>query len=249
MLKIIAVFFLAIGVTLSACRAEAAAPRLTLPSKSIDLGVSSPGDKPSGFFMLRNTGSAPLNIIEIKPSCGCTVARLDKKVIKPGGSVKVMVAIDTGGKTGRYAKTIKIKTDDPLTPEAVVEITGTVIIEEHGKGVDASVIFSAGCAACHAKPAEGKLGEPLFEAVCSMCHGHYGLGGSAPRINALQFVENNTDKYIRQVIEQGVKDTSMPGFTASKGGPLNEEQVNSLINIIRWWEHGYVFKENEKKHE
>ncbi len=221
-----------------------AVPRVHIPQRIVDLGISPPGLKPSGKFIIGNTGSAHLNIIELKPSCGCTVAEPETKTIAPGDEVVVAVTIDPRGKGGSYLKTVTVETDDPEEPVVEVVITGEVSITEHGETLERSVIFTGKCASCHAEPASGKKGEPLFEAVCAMCHGHYGLGGPAARINDLKFLESNDDSYIRATIENGVPGTSMPAFAEDAGGPLDAAQIDSLVELIRWWEQGYVFKDN-----
>lgn len=240
-----AMLFLAMAVP-AECRD--AGPRLVLPRTVIDLGVSFQGEKATGSFLIRNDGAAPLNIREIKPSCGCTVADLEKNTVIPGGEVKVGIAIDTSGKTGKVKKNVVIRTDDPGNPEATVDILTEVRIKEHMSWKKDRTLFTGDCARCHAAPAQGKTGEPLFEAVCAMCHGHYGLGGSAPRINGLKFLEAHDDAYVKKIITGGKHGTSMPGFSKEYGGPLDETQVDSIVGLIRWWENGFVFKSNEERH-
>ena len=49
-----------------------------------DFGKTSLVDKVTGRFTIRNTGDEVLNIQPPKPSCGCTVAKLDPNTLKPG---------------------------------------------------------------------------------------------------------------------------------------------------------------------
>ncbi|HHL39002.1 MAG TPA: DUF1573 domain-containing protein [Deltaproteobacteria bacterium] len=239
------VALLSLGRSQAATEGTDAVPRVHIPQRTVELGRSQPGVKPTGSFTIGNTGSARLNIIELKPSCGCTVAEPETKTIAPGEEVEVTVTIDPRGKAGGYRKTVTVRTDDPEEPVVEVVVTGEVAITEHGEAPDRSAIFTGKCAACHAEPASGKEGEPLFEAVCALCHGHYGLGGpAAARINDLDFVENHDDSYIRTVIADGVSGTSMPAFAKEAGGPLDTGQIESLVELIRWWEEGYVFRDN-----
>ncbi len=242
-----ALLFLALAVKAS-CQDGSASPRLSLPQGAVDLGVSFQGEKATGSFLVRNDGSAPLSIIEIKPSCGCTVAEPESKTVMPGKDVKVGIEIDTSGKIGKVKKNVTIRTDDPRKPEAMVEVVTEVRIREHLSWKKDQTLFNGDCARCHAAPAQGKTGEPLFEAVCAMCHGHYGLGGIAQRINDLKFLEAHDDAYIEKIISSGKQGTSMPGFSKEYGGPLEEGQVNSLTGLIRWWKEGFVFKSNEERH-
>ncbi len=221
-------------------------PVLDLPEKVVDLGKAVQGERASGGFVIRNHGSAPLKILDIKPSCGCTVAELPAKEIKPGGEVRVDVKVDTSGKVGKIRKSVRISTNDPVTPVTTVEILVDVILPEH-VDMKNGRLFKGACAGCHADPAKGLTGEGLFEAVCAFCHGHYGLGGVAKRINSLEYLESHSDGYIKDVIMQGKSRTSMPGFWKEAGGPLSEEQIDSLVKLIRWWEEGFVFKRNEER--
>ena len=229
-----------------------ALPEISLPKTVIDLGRTFQGEKASGNFIIRNSGAAPLKLIEIKPSCGCTVAEPATKAVEPGGEVAVSVQVDTAGKVGRVRKGVEITTNDPVTPVTSVEILVDVILPEH-VDMKNGRLFKGDCARCHAVPAGGLEGEPLFEAVCAFCHGHYGLGrssasaDSALRINSLDYLETHKDDYIRGIIKEGKQQTSMPGFGKAAGGPLSKDQINSLVKLIRWWQEGFVFKKNEER--
>lgn len=224
-------------------------PRLVLPKTVIDLGTSFQGEKASGSFTIRNEGTLPLNIKEIKPSCGCTVAEPESKIVMSGGEVKVSIEVDTTGKVGKITKSVLIRTDDPQRHEAKVEVLTEVRIREHINRTQDQTIFKGKCAECHARPGDAKSGEPLFEAVCAMCHGHYGLGGAnAHRINDLVWLEKNDSSYIKKVIRAGKPGTSMPGFGISQGGTLDDSQINSLVELMQWWKEGFVFKTNEERH-
>src|SRR3954462_221161 len=61
---------------------EQKAPRLTIVEPVKDFGTVPKGDKIDWSFLIKNPGTADLNITNARPSCGCTVADFDK-VIKP----------------------------------------------------------------------------------------------------------------------------------------------------------------------
>ena len=60
-----------------AARADqpAARPRLVADQTELDLGLHEPGPKLEFNFRLQNTGDAPLQIKDVKPSCGCVIPR------------------------------------------------------------------------------------------------------------------------------------------------------------------------------
>ena len=103
----------------------AKAPRLTLVEPLKDFGTVPKGEKIDWAFLIKNTGTADLEIISAKPTCGCTVANFDK-VIKPGQTGKVEAHVDTTGFAGPISKAVTLETNDPNTPTAQVTISAMV---------------------------------------------------------------------------------------------------------------------------
>ena len=130
MSKRIIVITLALLVSLSAMAQTAAtstekAPRLTVVEPVKDFGTVAKGTKLTWDFLVKNTGTADLEIIAARPACGCTVAAFDK-VIKPGQTGKVSANVDTTNFTGPIGKGVTIETNDPSTPSAQVTINAVV---------------------------------------------------------------------------------------------------------------------------
>jgi hypothetical protein len=101
------------------------APRLTLVEPLKDFGTVPKGQKLDWAFEYRNTGTADLQILAAKPTCGCTVADFDK-VIKPGQTGKVTAHVDTTAFAGPISKAVILETNDPAAPTAQVTISATV---------------------------------------------------------------------------------------------------------------------------
>lgn len=101
------------------------APRLTLVEPLKDFGTVAKGEKIDWSFEIKNTGSADLEILAAKPTCGCTVADFDK-VIKPGQTGKVSAHVDTTNFAGPISKAVTLETNDPSTPTAQVTISAVV---------------------------------------------------------------------------------------------------------------------------
>jgi hypothetical protein len=77
-------------------------------------------------FVVKNIGDAPLNILNVRPACGCTVAEFDKE-IAPGEEGKISAAVDTRNFSyGEQVKTIAVKTDDPVEPNVSLRISVVV---------------------------------------------------------------------------------------------------------------------------
>ena len=64
-------------------------------------------------FTLTNGGTAPLTVKEIKPKCGCTVARDNpkNKLLKPGDSLQITLQVETATFHGALEKDADIITD------------------------------------------------------------------------------------------------------------------------------------------
>jgi hypothetical protein len=56
-----------------------------------------------------------------------TALRAGQGPIKPGESDTVDVYIDTAGKRGTFAKTVKVSTNDPSKPFIVLQFRATII--------------------------------------------------------------------------------------------------------------------------
>lgn len=75
------------------------------------------GDKVSHTFKFKNTGSNPLKIENVKPSCGCTTPDWSRDDVAPGAEGFVTVEFDSKGKTGVQKKsvTVTFANTDPKT--------------------------------------------------------------------------------------------------------------------------------------
>lgn len=76
-------------------------------------------------FEIKNEGTAALELLDVKPSCGCTVAEFDKKVA-PGKIGKVQVKLDTTNLTGPVSKPIAVFTNDPGNPKIQLVVKADV---------------------------------------------------------------------------------------------------------------------------
>jgi hypothetical protein len=91
----------------------------------VDFGKVSFGKPVTAEFIFKNPSMIPLIIIEVKPTCGCTIANYPKQPILPGQQDKITVIYDTK-LSGYFSKTISVSTN---TEEGITEliIKGEVI--------------------------------------------------------------------------------------------------------------------------
>ncbi len=68
------------------------------------------------IFKFQNTGSTPVTISEVKTSCGCTTAALDKKEYAPGEAGQIVADFHVAGRTGHQEKAIMVRTSDQPRP-------------------------------------------------------------------------------------------------------------------------------------
>ena len=89
----------------------------------IDFGSFPKSEVKTGTFEIKNTGEAPLVILDVSTTCGCTAAAYDKEPAKPGEILRVEVTM-TPKETGFFDEvvTIKCNTNSPVK----VKIKGNV---------------------------------------------------------------------------------------------------------------------------
>ena len=77
-----------------------------------NLGEINSPDVLSYTFEVKNTGTAPLLLKRVKPTCGCTVANWTKKEIAPGEKGTIEIQFDSEGYQGLERKNIIIETNE-----------------------------------------------------------------------------------------------------------------------------------------
>lgn len=102
-----------------------AKPVADCPEKIKDFGVVVKGDKVRATFEVRNTGKAPLEITQVRPTCGCTVADFDR-TIPPGGKGKIVAEVDTTDFNGPISKAVLVYTNDPANPTLTLVVKADV---------------------------------------------------------------------------------------------------------------------------
>lgn len=91
-----------------------------------DFGEVLEGETVTHSFAIENTGMAPLKVLSVRTSCGCTNAERPDTVA-PGASGPVVVKANTRGYGGRvFRKTITVTTDDPKRPQIRLHLSGKV---------------------------------------------------------------------------------------------------------------------------
>ncbi len=94
---------------------------------SFDFGTTWAGDPLSlnHTFVIKNEGTAALEILSVKPACGCTAAGKTPTRIEPGQSGDFPFTLNSTKLHGVYSKSIAITTNDPAKPKIDLKLTGT----------------------------------------------------------------------------------------------------------------------------
>jgi hypothetical protein len=116
---------LIVAGTLFAQAAPAGKPKAVVVEPIGDVGSVAKGDNATHDFVIKNDGAADLQITNVQPSCGCTVARYDK-LIAPGKTGSVHVVVDTTTFTGAIAKSVTVYTNDPENPQIQLTVRAKV---------------------------------------------------------------------------------------------------------------------------
>jgi len=67
-------------------------------------------------FILKNESKVTLNIKDINTSCGCTVSKVQKKVLLPGEATLIEVNFNTKGYSAKVQQFIYVHTDNLDNP-------------------------------------------------------------------------------------------------------------------------------------
>ncbi len=113
-------------VGLDATAQAQSGPRLVLSQREWNFGQIWTGDPCKIEIELKNTGDAPLKILNIKSSCGCAAAEPRKRELAPGEADTMTVTYDTNKNAKLVKQTITLRTNDPVEPEIRFELRGEV---------------------------------------------------------------------------------------------------------------------------
>ena len=212
------------------------------------------GDTSASFtFTVTNVSKFEVAINKLSTSCGCTVAQLPTTPYKlqPGSNVQISVSMDLHGKMGAVTKTVSVDTaagfKSLLVKANIPQPTNSPGINVGGapgdpahnamgdraKNIqmalgDRQAVFKGDCATCHVAKGIGKMGKELFVADCNVCHDP-DTGHRAAMVPDLKVAKTPRDlAYWQKWITEGKVGSLMPAFALAHGGPLTQEQIDSL---------------------
>ena len=138
----LSVLFMASGATLPGA--------LDFEKSSLQVTTELNAEKAGGSFGFTNSGDTLVTITDVKTSCGCTTATLDKKDYAPGESGKIDAYLTIGQREGKQSKQIRVFTDDPAHPvyrltlktdiPKILDIRPRLLYWENGSEPDAKTL-------------------------------------------------------------------------------------------------------------
>jgi len=108
-----------------------AVPRISISPSSYEFGEIT-WERVSYTFTVTNKGDDTLKIQKVGTSCGCTQAKIDKKILPPGDIAKLTVTFSPGSHKikGEVIRKISIRSNDPENPVRIITISAKVFPPE-----------------------------------------------------------------------------------------------------------------------
>ena len=196
-------------------------------------------------FWVTNVSSEVVTINSVRTSCGCTLVRLPAMPwkLEPGASGEIPASMNTAGKMGSIEKAVMVDSTTG-TKTLIVRANMPAVGNQPVAGgidpdrlknmqmtlADRQVVFKGECAKCHAEPAVNKTGEQLYVAACGICHDSAHRAAMVPDLKNLRHPTN--EEHWRKWTRSGRPGSMMPGFAKNEGGPLTDEQIESLVKFL-----------------
>lgn len=93
-------------------------PTIAFEESQFDFGTIDQGTPVEHIFKFKNTGEAPLMIVNAKSSCGCTIPEYTKEPVAPGESGELLVKFNGSGQN-QVSKTVTLTTNTKAGTETL----------------------------------------------------------------------------------------------------------------------------------
>ncbi len=101
-------------------------PAIAFANPIFDFGKLESGHLVQHDFWFTNTGQAVLELRDVRPSCGCTLAANWDRSVQPGKPGRVPVQLNYGSFSGDLLKTVIVVCNDPAQSNVVLQIKGNI---------------------------------------------------------------------------------------------------------------------------
>src|SRR5437870_1275821 len=118
------------ATTAAPATTNAAAPHVQFDSLVYDFGKVGSSELVKHSFTFTNTGKSTLEIIDVRPGCGCTTAGAWDKKVEPGKTGIIPLQFNSANFGGSVLKQATVTCNDPGQSNVILQIKGTRS-EEH----------------------------------------------------------------------------------------------------------------------
>jgi mono/diheme cytochrome c family protein len=193
-------------------------------------------------FCFTNLSAAPLTVINVHTSCGCTTAQLPPLpwAVPAGTNGQIGVRVNLAGKSGTVTKTVTVGTDQGtktllvkiiIEPPAAPALSATNRLQNmQVSQTNRQAVFYGDCASCHVKAVAGKYAKQLYDEVCGVCHEAAHRASMVPDLHKLTVPTD--ENFWRTWISYGRPGSLMPAFAKTETGPLTDMQIVSLAAYL-----------------
>lgn len=101
-------------------------PQISTEKEMHDFKEIAYGGDGNYTFIVSNSGTEPLVLEVVKPSCSCSVADFTKEPILPGKTGEIKVHYDTT-RSGPFSKSFTVVSNAGDAPTMILKIKGTVL--------------------------------------------------------------------------------------------------------------------------
>jgi hypothetical protein len=110
----------------SASAANASGPKIAFDSLVYDFGKISANELVKHSFVFTNLGKSTLEILDVRPGCGCTTAGSWDKKVEPGKTGSIPLQFNSAGFGGGVTKQATVTCNDPANSNLVLQIRGLI---------------------------------------------------------------------------------------------------------------------------
>lgn len=121
-----------------------AVPRIAFEQTTHDFGVVKRGEIVKHSFVYTNTGTETLEVLAVKPGCGCTSAGTWEREVPPGKTGSIPLQFNSTGFSGNVTKSVTVTFKDTAQSNMVlflkakvwtpIEITPATVLFQYGEG-------------------------------------------------------------------------------------------------------------------
>ena len=137
-LAVVGFLLFAIGRALSFVGGSLPQPRAQLNESRVELGTVQVGQSVRYTVTLRNAGGARLLVLDLEPTCQCTVPELATRALAPGASVPLVVVFRPRSPGAKHQQVV-VKTNDPINPALVLSLEAVAIAASKPPGGSAAM--------------------------------------------------------------------------------------------------------------